>query len=88
MESSYAEGIEPNSIAVKPHKRGRPLLRVLVCAAILSSMAEEALTKVNQGWNMEHISDLIETLKVDSNLPSPLHGFPTSCLLLLLLLLK
>jgi hypothetical protein len=22
MESSYAKGIEPNSIAVKPHKRG------------------------------------------------------------------
>jgi hypothetical protein len=88
MESSYAKGIEPNSIAVKPHKRDNSLLHVRVYAAILSSMAEEGLPDANQRWNLGNISDLIEMSKVDSNLPSPLCGFPASCLLLLLLLSK
>jgi hypothetical protein len=51
-------------------------------------MAEEGLPRANQGWNKENISDLIEMSKVDNYLPSPLHGFPTYCLLLLLLLPK
>ena len=51
-------------------------------------MAEEGLPKANQEWNMENISDLIEMSKVDNYLLSPLHGFPTYCLLSLLLLPK
>jgi hypothetical protein len=62
MESSYAEGIKPNSIAVKPHRRGHSLLHVRVHAAILSSLAEEGLPDVNQRWNLGNISDLIEML--------------------------
>jgi hypothetical protein len=88
MESSYAKGIKPNSVAVKPHKKGHSLLHVQVYMAILSSMAEEGLPDANQRWNLGNISDLLEMLKVDSNLPSPLRGFPASCLLLLLLLPK
>jgi hypothetical protein len=49
-------------------------------------MAEEGLPEANQGWNMENFLDLIEMSKVDSNLPGPLHGFPTFYLFSLLLL--